>query len=83
MKQIDVLELAKEMFESHKEQSVDEIAELVNNEFNGKKMTVETMPSEILMMVSQLISVVRKQEFEFTVNLVQRVVDELQQNQDS
>jgi hypothetical protein len=78
MKDIDVSEIAKRLFDLHQPFALEEIEKLVDEKFNGKSIPLENLASEILMMVAQLIGKIRAQDHKFMVDLIQSVVDELQ-----
>jgi hypothetical protein len=78
MKDIDVSEIAKRLFDLHQPFALEEIEKLVDEKFNGKSIPLENLGSEILMMVAELIGKIQAQNYKFMIDLVQSVVDELQ-----
>lgn len=78
MEKINVRDIAAEILQEQKETGINEIAEFIDSEVNGRQMTVETMPSEIVEIMVKFQRVIRKQNLDFTIALVHQVVEELQ-----
>ncbi|HGO9421114.1 TPA: hypothetical protein ACLBZ1_003780 [Bacillus cereus] len=72
-KNIDVMSLAQEIERKNKEFNLNEIAEFID-QFNGKTMDSNEILQKI---VAPLIGMRSSQERLFTIELIQKVVDEI------
>jgi transcription initiation factor IIF auxiliary subunit len=77
MSNINVSEIASRLQELHKPFDIEEIENFVNERFNGKRIPLENIVNETMVMVAELISKTRSQDHKFMVDLVQSVVDEM------
>ncbi|EJS72929.1 hypothetical protein [Bacillus cereus] len=75
---IDVIELAKEIQKETIEIQRQEVEEFIN-QFNGQTMDVNSIIQDI---VAPLIGKVSANQTLFTVELIQRVVDQLESQED-
>lgn len=80
MADINVSEIAYRLYKLHEPINLEEIENLVDERFNGKQMTLDSLPKEIMSMVGALIGKVRSQDYKFMIDLIQSVVNEIQKD---
>ncbi|WP_342515525.1 hypothetical protein [Sutcliffiella sp. FSL R7-0096] len=78
---IDVHSIASEIMKENREAEIAMMEQLYD-EFNGQLIELDNLPGKLIEMSTKISSKQRKAQSIFTIELIQRVVDELSKQED-